>query len=73
MANLQKLSFELEVMIIDYLYENSLKDLRGNKRRYYFILIMLIIALIISIIFAVSIGAFKVDMKTSYEILCYKI
>ena len=30
MANLQKLSFELEVMIIDYLYENSLKDLKGN-------------------------------------------
>ena len=26
MANLQKLSFELEVMIIDYLYENSLQE-----------------------------------------------
>ena len=60
-------------MIIDYLYENSLKDLKGNKRRYYFILIMLIIALVVSVVFAVSIGAFKVDIKTAYEILCYKI
>ena len=54
-------------MIIDYLYENSLKDLKGNKRRYYFILIMLIIALVVSVVFAVSIGAFKVDIKTAYE------
>nr|WP_288248478.1 iron ABC transporter permease [uncultured Romboutsia sp.] len=64
---------EQEENIINSLYENSLKNLKDNKKKYYFILIAFITFLLISIICSVSMGAFKVDIKTAYEILIYKI
>lgn len=63
----------MEVKVINYAYTNSLKNLKESKKKYYFILSLFIIFLFISIICAVSIGAFKVDIKTVYEVLAYKI
>ena len=59
-------------------YDNNegvivIQTIRQNKSKYYWIVVTMILLLIISVICVASIGAFKVDIKTTYEILAYKI